>query len=359
MKAAFPLLLLAGCAVLPVSPRRMGTLEERVATLEKRLDTLEQAAPAFSMGEGCTPYGGPGLWACPAVSEASAPVASVGMAVPYEAATKTLLGARNASGTMALVSGNPVVTGTTITSTWANNTLSDIATELTDSLSRSNKGAMLAPLTGYVGTVSLPGYTFSGDTNTGLYWVVADDFAAAVGGTKVQEWRTDGVTFTPGITVTQSQSNTAAGVFTGNGTASGLTTTGGGTNGAGVTATGGATNGVGVSGTGAGTGNGGTFTGGATGNGIAATGTSTGSGAEITGGTTGIGLHVTGGATSNNAFKLDIGNTVSPPFRFGTGAAPSGAAIVGDMYMTTAGVLKVCVTAGTPCASFVSVGSQP
>jgi hypothetical protein len=212
MKAAFPLLLLAGCAVLPVSPRRMGTLEERVATLEKRLDTLEQAAPAFSMGEGCTPYGGPGLWACPAVSEASAPVASVGMAVPYEAATKTLLGARNASGTMALVSGNPVVTGTTITSTWANNTLSDIATELTDSLSRSNKGAMLAPLTGYVGTVSLPGYTFSGDTNTGLYWVVADDFAAAVGGTKVQEWRTDGVTFTPGITVTQSQSNTAAGV---------------------------------------------------------------------------------------------------------------------------------------------------
>lgn len=34
------------------------------------------------------------------------------------------------SGTFSLVSGNPVVTGTTISSTWANNTLSDIATGL-------------------------------------------------------------------------------------------------------------------------------------------------------------------------------------------------------------------------------------
>ncbi len=31
------------------------------------------------------------------------------------------------SGTFSLVAGNPVVTGTTISSTWANNTLSDIA----------------------------------------------------------------------------------------------------------------------------------------------------------------------------------------------------------------------------------------
>jgi hypothetical protein len=33
----------------------------------------------------------------------------------------------NGSGTFSLVAGNPVVTGTTISSTWANNTLSDIA----------------------------------------------------------------------------------------------------------------------------------------------------------------------------------------------------------------------------------------
>lgn len=42
--------------------------------------------------------------------------------------------ARNGSGTYSLPSGNPVTTGTYITSTWANNTLSDIATALTGSL---------------------------------------------------------------------------------------------------------------------------------------------------------------------------------------------------------------------------------
>jgi hypothetical protein len=42
---------------------------------------------------------------------------------------------RNGSGTYTLPAGNPVVTGTTISSTWANNTLTDIATALTGSLS--------------------------------------------------------------------------------------------------------------------------------------------------------------------------------------------------------------------------------
>jgi len=41
---------------------------------------------------------------------------------------------RNGSGTYSLPAGNPVVTGTTIASTWANNTLADIASALTDSL---------------------------------------------------------------------------------------------------------------------------------------------------------------------------------------------------------------------------------
>ena len=41
---------------------------------------------------------------------------------------------RNGSGTYTLPAGNPVVTGTTISSTWSNTTLSDIATALTGSL---------------------------------------------------------------------------------------------------------------------------------------------------------------------------------------------------------------------------------
>jgi hypothetical protein len=41
---------------------------------------------------------------------------------------------RNGSGVYSLPAGNPVVTQTTISSTWANTTLTDIATALTGSL---------------------------------------------------------------------------------------------------------------------------------------------------------------------------------------------------------------------------------
>ncbi len=51
---------------------------------------------------------------------------------------------RNGSGTFSLTSGNPVVTGTTISSTWANTTLSDIANGLTQSVSADGQ----TPITG-------------------------------------------------------------------------------------------------------------------------------------------------------------------------------------------------------------------
>jgi len=47
--------------------------------------------------------------------------------------------ARDGSGNYSLPSGNPVTSGTTISSTWANNTLSDIATALSDSLTKSGE----------------------------------------------------------------------------------------------------------------------------------------------------------------------------------------------------------------------------
>lgn len=52
--------------------------------------------------------------------------------------------ARNGSGTYSLVAGNPVVTGTTISSTWANNTLNDIATALTASVANDGQTPILA-----------------------------------------------------------------------------------------------------------------------------------------------------------------------------------------------------------------------
>jgi hypothetical protein len=51
---------------------------------------------------------------------------------------------RNGSGTYSLPAGNPVVTGTTIASTWANNTLSDIASALTGSVASDGQ----TPMTG-------------------------------------------------------------------------------------------------------------------------------------------------------------------------------------------------------------------
>jgi hypothetical protein len=53
---------------------------------------------------------------------------------------------RNGSGTYTLPAGNPVVTGTTISSTWANNTLNDIAATLTDSVAADGQTPMTGDL---------------------------------------------------------------------------------------------------------------------------------------------------------------------------------------------------------------------
>jgi len=51
---------------------------------------------------------------------------------------------RNGSGTYSLPAGNPVVTGTTISSTWANTTLTDIQNAITQSVSADGQ----TPITG-------------------------------------------------------------------------------------------------------------------------------------------------------------------------------------------------------------------
>ena len=58
---------------------------------------------------------------------------------------------RNGSGTYNLPAGNPVTTGTTISSTWANNTLSDMATALTQSIAYDGQTTPVAnlPMGGY------------------------------------------------------------------------------------------------------------------------------------------------------------------------------------------------------------------
>jgi hypothetical protein len=90
---------------------------------------------------------------------------------------------RNGSGVYSLPAGNPVVTGTSISSTWSNTTLADIATALTGSVASDGQ----TPMTGALDMnsqkiVNLAGATVSGDAvslnflQTGTYTVNCGTF---------------------------------------------------------------------------------------------------------------------------------------------------------------------------------------
>ena len=90
---------------------------------------------------------------------------------------------RNSSGTYTLPAGNPVVSGTLIESNWANTTLSDLATAMTDSLSRSGQGGMTFAMRGVDGTNTAPAYSFTAETSSGIYRAGAGDIRVAILGT--------------------------------------------------------------------------------------------------------------------------------------------------------------------------------
>lgn len=64
---------------------------------------------------------------------------------------------RNGSGTYTLPAGNPVVTGTTISSTWANTTLSDIQNALTQSIAADGQTPITGALVGSTDTLVFGG----------------------------------------------------------------------------------------------------------------------------------------------------------------------------------------------------------
>lgn len=222
---------------------------------------------------------------------------------------------RNSGGTYSLPAGNPVIPGTTISTTWANNTLSDLATEVTNSLDRSGRGAMLAPLQCTSGSVTSPSLTFSAETGSGLYRIGTNDFGFSVNQTKRQEWTTTGSTIVGTFGVSGAATLSSGATVTGSGSGAGVSSTGGGTNGNGGTFTGGATNGSGLSATGAGTGAGIGATGGASnGTGVIGTGgASSGAGGSFFGGSpNGVGLFSTGTGTGTGAqFSAGIAATAA------------------------------------------------
>lgn len=96
---------------------------------------------------------------------------------------------RNSSGVYSLPSGvNPVVPSTIIATSWANPTLTDIASEITNSLDRNGRGGMLAAFKIADGTVSLPGLAFTNEPGLGLWRSASNTMHAAVVGANVQTW---------------------------------------------------------------------------------------------------------------------------------------------------------------------------
>lgn len=87
---------------------------------------------------------------------------------------------RDANGNYTLPPGNPVVSGTPISSAVQNSTMSDVATALTDSLSRSGLGGMSGPFKLVDGTQGSPALTFISEPTTGVYRPGAGQYAVSV-----------------------------------------------------------------------------------------------------------------------------------------------------------------------------------
>ncbi len=109
---------------------------------------------------------------------------------------------RNASGVYTLPAGNPVVPGTVIDAAWANDTLEDLANEVTNSLSRTGAGGMLAPFRIADGNVTAPGISYLNETNTGLYRSGAGSVWMSVLGVNTFQFSTVGVTIPAGRALT-------------------------------------------------------------------------------------------------------------------------------------------------------------
>jgi len=89
---------------------------------------------------------------------------------------------RDAAGNYTLPAGNPVVSATTISSSWANPTMEDIGNEMSQSLDRNGRGGMLVPFGNVDGAAITPGMTFTNEPNSGFYRFTLNDVRASIGG---------------------------------------------------------------------------------------------------------------------------------------------------------------------------------
>lgn len=90
---------------------------------------------------------------------------------------------RNSNGVYSLTAGQPVTTGTVISSSTFNTLMNDVATALTQSLATTGVSTMSGQLKLTDGNVGAPGLTFGSDLDTGFYRIGANSFGMATNGT--------------------------------------------------------------------------------------------------------------------------------------------------------------------------------
>lgn len=116
---------------------------------------------------------------------------------------------RDSGGTVTLPGGT-FVTGTVISSTIMNQKFADLTSMMTDSLSRTGLGGMLAPLEVPDGSAALPSLTWGNDPGTGFWLPELGMVRLTSSAATLQQWTTTGVTIYPATTVDDALTVTGA-----------------------------------------------------------------------------------------------------------------------------------------------------
>lgn len=100
---------------------------------------------------------------------------------------------RDVSGNYTLPSGNPVVDGTIIDVAWANPTMSDIAVQLNNVITRDGVLGATNPIKFASGAAAAPGITFTADPALGVYRVGSGVLGITAAGALVASFATAGI----------------------------------------------------------------------------------------------------------------------------------------------------------------------